>query len=315
MARDLLKAAVMNRETSLSFAASALLVTVVLFACAGAEAPDPSLGTDDDASADAGYGGTSVIPSSSFDAGSSRDDGGSYGYGYPSPDGAPCPRDANASESHDAAPPDEASREASLLDGDDDAYACNAPLAPGDLMIDELMIASASGSSDHGEWVEVMSTRDCALDLAGLYAQVPHGKGTTVASITMDVWLPPHGFFLIADSADPSENNDLPGLVFTWGAGTSSNVLDNSGDTLTLYTAEATIDALTYPASSKLVEGSSMAFPSDCDPALRAAFGNWQPSITSWTPGFFGTPSAPNTDVTCPVLPPPSMPSGAPCAS
>jgi hypothetical protein len=45
---------------------------------------------------------------------------------------------------------------------------CAAPLAPGDLAIDELMIASMSGTGDHGEWLEIESARDCALDLQGL---------------------------------------------------------------------------------------------------------------------------------------------------
>jgi hypothetical protein len=157
-----------------------------------------------------------------------------------------------------------------------------------------------------------MSTRDCALDLKGLYAEVPHGKGTTIASVSTDVVIPPHGFFLIADSSDPALDNELPGTVIAWGSGTSSDVLLNSGDTITLYTASVTVDSLTYPSSTKLIDGASMAFPSNCDPSLRTAFGNWQPSVASWTPGLFGTPSALNTDVSCPVAPPPP-PSTTPC--
>jgi hypothetical protein len=197
-----------------------------------------------------------------------------------------------------------------LPDGAEES-ACASALGPGDLIIDELMIASQSGAGDHGEWLEVQSTRDCVIDLDGLFAEVPHGKGTTIASITGSVMLAPHGFFLIADSDDPAVNHDLPGMVFVWGSGTSSDVLLNSGDAITLYTATATIDTLTYPDSSKLVDAASMAFPADCAPSLRLEFGNWQPSIASWTPGFFGTPMAPNTDVSCPVAPPP--PPSTPC--
>jgi hypothetical protein len=281
------------------FALLILLLSMVT-ACAGAEDTSPDAGSDD-AAVDANYGGGgSVIPSFTADGAPGT---GGYAYGADGASMRPCPRDASSD-----APP---SGEAGIADASD-AAACTTPLSAGDLVIDELMIASESGAGDHGEWLEVMSTRDCAIDLNGLFAEVPHGKGTTLASITTDILLPPHGFFLIADSSDPATNDDLPGTVVVWGTGTASDVLLNSGDTITLYTSTETIDMLTYPDPTKLVDGASMAFPSDCDPSLRTAFGNWQPSIASWTPGFFGTPSAPNTDVSCAVAPPPP-PSMSPC--
>jgi hypothetical protein len=285
------------------------VLALALFACAGAE-DDSSAPPLADASIDNLYsGGGSVIPSGSDDGGSAGQ-GGTYGYGYGAQDGgtgSPCPRDASAEH----AGRDSGAMEAGT-DGASDADLCTTDLGPGDLVIDELMIASHSGSGDHGEWLEVRSTRSCVTDLKGLYAEVPHGMGTTTASIDGDVLVPPLGFFLIADSALPSVNDNLPGAVIVWGSGTSSDVLLNSGDTITLYTATATIDTLTYPSSAKLVDGSSMAFPANCPPASRSEFGNWQPSLTSWTPGLFGTPMAPNTDVSCPLAPPPA-PTSSPC--
>jgi hypothetical protein len=298
----------MNTKLTLGLSVITLCLAALhtLFACAGSE--DPALVSSAlDASADGLYsGGGSVIPSGDPDALSTYGGHSGYGYGYGSTDGAiaPCPRDAASDTLVDA------SEDGAVAD----AGMCLTDIGPGDLIIDELMIASQSGAGDHGEWMEVASTRDCVIDLKGVYAEVPHGKGTTTASITDDVLLPPHGFFLIADSDQPSVNNNLPGSVFVWGSGTSSDVLLNSGDTITLYTASATIDVLTYPDSSKLVDGTSMAFPADCAPSLRLEFGNWQDSIASWTPGFFGTPAAPNTDVSCAVAPPTPPPS-SPCGS
>jgi hypothetical protein len=296
----------------------ASLLLLAVFACAGAENSPFAIAGGGASPPDALYaGGTSVIPSSEND----RDAGseGAVGSGYGSSDGsvvAPCPRDAamDAPGQASAITPLEAGVKDSevVQEGGDDGAACPGSLSAGDLVIDELMIASQSGVGDHGEWVEVANTRDCALDLNGLFAEVPHGKGSTIASITSDLWLPPHGFFLIADSAEPAENHSLPGMLVTWGTGTSSDVLKNSGDTITLYTANVMVDMLTYPESAKLVDGASMAFPADCAPSLRAEFGNWQPSVASWTPGFFGTPAASNNDVSCAVLPPPSPPS-LPC--
>jgi hypothetical protein len=292
------------------------LLVLVALACAGSTEAPPSSLAGGDAALDGVYsGGSSVIPSTEGDGGA----GGGGGYGYGQADGSPgspCPRDSGdaAAPTLDASSTRDSGIDVDLVDGSEageDAYACPSKVGPGDLIIDELMIASAPGSSDHGEWIEVASTRDCAIDLNGLFAELPHGSSMTTAAITSDAWLPPRGFFLIADSAMPMENHLLPGLVFVWGSGTLSDVLRNSGNTITLYTASATVDTFTYPTSSKLVDGASMAFPSDCASDLRAEFGNWQPSIASWTPGFFGTPGAPNRDVSCPVLPPaPKTPCG-----
>jgi len=296
------------------------LLALVVAACAGSVDATSTI-AGGDASVEATYGGGgSVIPTFAMDTGPGTGTGstgpGSYPYGSDGSSLAPCPRDAGMDAPRsDAHLPTEAGI-VDAIDAPGDA-ACSGPLAPGDLVIDELMIASKSGGGDHGEWLEVMSTRDCALDLKGLYAEVPHGKGTTLTSITSDLMLPPHAFFLIADSSDPTLDNALPGTVVTWATGTSADVLLNSGDTVTLYTATATVDVLTYPNPTKMIDGASMAFPSDCDPSLRTAFGNWQPSIASWTPGFFGTPSGPNTDVSCAVAPPglPGLPppSVSPC--
>lgn len=302
----------------------AFLVALAPFACSSADSGAPRTAEDGDAAGDSPYsGGTTVIPSYVPDGGTVGLDGSGSGPGSPTSDSSvamPCPRDAAADRiaNRDAALEAAVDGAGVVTDGGGHGPACPGDLAPGDLIVDELMIASKAGGGDHGEWVEVASTRSCALDLKGLFAEVPHGKGMTLAAVTTDTWLPPHGFFLIADSAEPTENNNLPGLLFTWGTGTSSDVLKNSGDTLTLYTATVIVDALTYPSSAKLVDGASMAFPSDCDVSLRAEFGNWQPSLSSFSPGFFGTPAAPNTDVTCAVapLPPPArVPTPHPCGS
>ena len=241
----------------------ASFLALVLFACAGGESSPADEG---DVATDAPYGeGTSVIPSSASDDDTGSGSGGGDGYGASDTSGlTPCPRDATTDGPGEAATAPEADVDGSALfvEGGDVGVACPGTLAPGDLIVDELMIASQSGVGDHGEWVEVASTRGCTLNLNGLFAQVPHGKGSTIASITTDLWLPSRGFFLIADSAEPAENHSLPGILVTWGSGTSSDVLKNSGDTITLYTANAMIDVLTYPASAKLVDGASMAFPS-----------------------------------------------------
>jgi hypothetical protein len=177
--------------------------------------------------------------------------------------------------------------------------ACPKPPGPGDLIFDEVMIASEPGSDDRGQWLEVRSTKTCSLDLLGLTATAPHGQSSRTLEVGTDVWLPPLGFFVIADSLDPSENNSLPGLALAW-SGSPADALHKTSDTITLSLGSTTVDTLSYPDKTR-VDGTSLAFPATCDARLRSDFANWVPSVASWTPGFFGTPNAPNTDVTCAV--------------
>lgn len=176
---------------------------------------------------------------------------------------------------------------------------CSLPLAPGDLVIDELLVESMAGTGDHGEWLEVTSALPCAIDLRGLHGECPRGGKVAAFDVSDDLWVPAGGTFVVADSVSPAINHDVPGPVVAW-HGNLGDVLRNKGTTVTLTMADVVIDSLTYPALS-LTVGASLAFPADCDPPLRSDFTRWQTSVASWFPGFKGTPNAPNTDVTCPM--------------
>ncbi len=205
--------------------------------------------------------------------------------------------DASAPANADAQAPDDATT-GPLFDAEPDG-ACDRPLAPGDLAVDELLIESVSGTGDHGEWLEVTSTLGCAIDLIGLHGECPRGSKAATFDITGDMWLPAGGTLVVADSTDPAVNHYLPGLVVAW-SGNLGDVLRNKGTTVTLLVNDVVIDTLTYPAES-LTVGASLAFPAECDPGLRSDFALWRKSTASWFPGFFGTPNSPNADVTCPT--------------
>jgi hypothetical protein len=175
---------------------------------------------------------------------------------------------------------------------------CARPLAPGDLAIVELMIESTSGSGDHGEWIEVTSTLDCATNLAGLTGNCPIGAKVNTFTVTGNVWIPPRGTFLVTDSTNFAVNHGLPGLLIPW-AGQPGDVLRNDGATITLVMNGVILDSVTYP-KTKLAPGVSIAFPQGCPSNLRSEWPVWQSSQSSWFPGFFGTPNAPNNDVLCP---------------
>jgi hypothetical protein len=219
--------------------------------------------------------------------------------------GAPAADDADVGAV--VAPDSPAKGDAEEQDGQGDAGAqrdttpdgaCTQPLAPGDLRIDELMIASVAGAGDDGEWLEVASTLDCVANLNGVHGECPRGAKVSTFDVTGDVWLPPRGAFVVADSSDPAINHALPGLVVAW-FGHPGDVLRNQGSTITISLDGTLLDTITYPSLS-LAIGTSVAFPADCDASARGDFTRWKRSTTSWFPGFLGTPNAPNTDVHCP---------------
>jgi hypothetical protein len=229
------------------------------------------------------------------------DDGASgYGGGIASQGGPLAVEDATVSDASESADTGEPDSVAPMLPFDAGPEGvCDQPLSPGDLRIDELMIESTSGTGDHGEWLEVSSTLDCAVDLAGLHGECPRGAKVATFDVTDDLWLPPRGFFVVADSTAPAINHYVPGTVVAW-SGNLGDVLRNKGTTVTLLVNDVVIDTLTYPAVP-LTVGASLAFPADCDRAMRSDWALWQTSTASWFPGFLGTPNAPNVDVTCPA--------------
>jgi hypothetical protein len=174
---------------------------------------------------------------------------------------------------------------------------CTLPLGPGVLAIDELLVESVAGTGDYGEWLEVVNTAGCAVDLRGLHGACAAGMKVHTFDVTDDVWIGPYGFFLVADSDDPDINHYLPGVVIPW-AGQPGDVLRNEGATVTLTLADVLVDSLTYP-SVKWTVGASIAFPATCPITDRSDWTEWQTSTASWFPGFFGTPSTPNVDIAC----------------
>jgi hypothetical protein len=228
---------------------------------------------------------------------------GAFGGGFPAVEAAtPDPAALDAPEADPGPVEEDAAEETPQTDsshtrGVSPDGACTRPLAPGDLQIDELMIQSVAGTGDSGEWLEVRSTADCATNLNGLHGECPRGSKVVTFDVTTDVWIPPRGTFVVADSSDPAINHSLPGTLVIW-SGHTGDVLRNQGSTLTLSRGGTLLDTITYPRLP-LEVGVSVAFPA-CDAGDRQDFSRWKPSTASWFPGFLGTPNAPNTDIPCP---------------
>jgi hypothetical protein len=232
--------------------------------------------------------------------GDASDDSAGYGGGFPAVDASAAIEDTTTTGMANVADADSTGEVAPAPPFDaGPGGTCDRPLAPGDLFIDELMIESIAGTGDHGEWLEIASTLECAIDLAGLHGECPRGAKVATFDVTGDLWVPARGTFVVADSSDPAINHDLPGTIIAW-SGNLGDVLRNKGTTVTLRANDVVIDTLTYPALA-LTVGSSLEFPSDCDATMRSDWSLWSTARASWFPGFRGTPNAPNVDVPCPA--------------
>ncbi len=170
---------------------------------------------------------------------------------------------------------------------------------PGDVKVVEIMISSAAGSGDKGEWVELQSTRtDCVLDLSGLVISSPRGTSGGVDAVTINdgLTLQPNATFLVADSADVVTNHGLVMPLYSW---SNSDVLKNDGDEIDVKLGTIVVDTLVYPNFSNLEIGASVSFPSDCAWSDRPDWARWSYSFDTYSSTLAGTPNLSNDDVSC----------------
>lgn len=164
-------------------------------------------------------------------------------------------------------------------------------LRPGDLYFSEVMADPDTTADTWGEWFEVSSARDEAVDLAGLTIHDDRHESFTV---DVSFVLPPGGRAVFAESADPTRNGGITPDVVIQGVS-----LSNSGDVLSLDAPGGTVDRV------GLFELAGFFFPSGASLELRrrdpSASANdrsraWCTATTAWpgSAGDLGTPGAPN---------------------
>ncbi len=170
-------------------------------------------------------------------------------------------------------------------------------LAPGSLIVSEIMITAGKVDDSVGEWFEIYNTTDQVLPLYGLVITDDKADESTVLSCTTVV--PPKGALVLARYGDKTANGGLPAdYVY------DSFELNDSADKIKLVGADGvTLDEVSWNANWPLANltGKSLSL----DPGHFTASDNdnsdfWCQSSSPWpgSAGGFGSPGFSNFD--CP---------------
>lgn len=175
-----------------------------------------------------------------------------------------------------------------------------APTA-GALVITEVMIASAAGGNDRGEWFEITNTGACTVSLAGVELVSPTSAGNEKKHAVSGGLVAPGAYFVFALSGEVTENHNLP-YDYVYGDVPADDViLNNSADWLELRFGGNALDRVTWPGSG-FVAGKSRAFPVGTTATTNDTWSNsCNATATYATVGgtFYGTPRAANA-ASCP---------------
>jgi hypothetical protein len=168
------------------------------------------------------------------------------------------------------------------------------PLAPGDLVITEVMNNPAAIADNLGEWFEVYNVSSNPIDLLGLAIRHQANMPTAVETISQSIVLQPGDFAVLGVNADPTTNGNV-NVDYQYTATVS---LNNTSDYLAIEDAnQIIIDEVNYSESSGLdPNGKSRSL----DPLFMSALDNdtdmhfCEATSTILGGADLATPGAPN---------------------
>lgn len=166
-------------------------------------------------------------------------------------------------------------------------------VAPGELVLTELMIDANAVSDEHGEWVEIYNVTDRTLSLDGL----------VLGDDNVDAWpldggvqvAPGQYAVLCADTASGANGGVSCDGAFhynTWGEGFA---LANAGDEVTLALPDGTaIDRMSY-GEAQVSPGVALGVdPGQVDATANDSAGAWCLQDSPLSGGDLGTPGQAN---------------------
>lgn len=213
-------------------------------------------------------------------------------------------RDADTMDASSGdAEPDSGAMDAAAMDASPpDATGPPCTVAPGFVYINEIMIASVSGSRDRGEWFEIYNPGDCEADLSGMVIASPTSSGTMREHTISSLRIAPGSYTVLAQSLNPAEHHGA-NVDYAYGTGSSTTEIrfSNSRDSLLLRAGMDEIDRIEW-TSSGFSYSTSRQFPTSGAISEHGTWSRWCDSTQtfSMTGGvFYGTPGMAN-DMTCP---------------
>jgi len=170
-------------------------------------------------------------------------------------------------------------------------------LAPGALIVTEIMISAGTVPDAVGEWFEIYNTTDQVIPLYGLKITDDKSDETTVLSCTAAV--PPKGAFVLAKWGDKAQNGGVPADYVFDGLD-----LNDSADKLKLVSSDGvTLDEVSWDASWPLANmaGKSLSLdPTYFNPSDNDNSDHWCQAGNPW-PGSAGDLGSPGfTNLPCP---------------
>jgi hypothetical protein len=200
-------------------------------------------------------------------------------------DGAPIGDDTEApphdTEPVDTAPPDEDTR---------------APRA-GELVITEVMINPAAVYDEQGEWIELYSGANSALELSGLYL-ADADTDFCALEFTGSSVIERGQFLVICVDTDEYHNGGVicDAHIAHSSTGGDGCAFANSGDEIILFDVEGTaLDRLRYGETFAPAGASAGLDPDHYDPGENDDTDLWCPQTGDLPAGDQGTPGADNT--------------------
>ncbi len=169
-----------------------------------------------------------------------------------------------------------------------------APPAPGDLIVTEIMKDPVGVPDKDGEWFEILNVSDHEVDLTGLVIRDDGGNEFGVVS-TEPIMVQPQEYFVFGPNADRGTNGGVTVDYEYFGL-----MLNNDGDGLTLLFEGEIIDEVHYDTVNfPEAIGASLSL----DPGQLSASANdspdaWCEATTPYDVRNLGTPGAPNDECT-----------------
>jgi hypothetical protein len=168
----------------------------------------------------------------------------------------------------------------------------------GDIVITEVLPNPDFVADDIGEWFELYSLADADFHLNGLEI----GKSIEDAAEDTIAWpecitLSPGQYAIVAKSADPMENGELPAESIVWETDVS---LTNTDGSLWVGVAEEILDAVTWGTAG--TGEATQLDPDFFDPTANDDLINWCDATEPFNAGDVGTPGAANSE--CFIAPP-----------